>query len=75
VRVHVVRPGFVTTKMTAGLPPAPFSTDPEVVAEAIAGVVGARSNRVVYVPGKLRLVFLVMRNLPAPLWRRVAGER
>ena len=35
VDVLVVRPGFVRTKMTAGLAEAPFATTPEVVAEEI----------------------------------------
>ena len=34
VRVLVVRPGFVKTRMTAGLTPAPFATTPEAVASA-----------------------------------------
>ena len=39
VRVLVVRPGFVTTKMTEGMDPAPLSTTPDKVAEVIvAGV-------------------------------------
>ena len=34
VGVIVVRPGFVRTKMTAGLKPAPFAVESQVVAEA-----------------------------------------
>ena len=33
VRVMVVRPGFVHTKMTEGMEPAPFSTTPDAVAD------------------------------------------
>lgn len=75
VRVHVVRPGFVRSKMTAGLAPAPFATTPAVVAEAVAAVVVSPRNRIVWVPPVLRVAFTVMRLLPAPVWRRVAGER
>lgn len=75
VRVHIVRPGFVSTKMTAGLPPAPFATEADTVAAAIADALASPRNRVVWVPGVLRAVFTVLRNLPVPLWRRVAGER
>jgi decaprenylphospho-beta-D-erythro-pentofuranosid-2-ulose 2-reductase len=75
VRVHVIRPGFVASKMTAGLDPAPFATTPEAVAEAVEGVLGAPRDRVVWVPGLLRVVFGVLRLLPVPLWRRVSGER
>lgn len=67
--VMVVRPGFVTTKMTDGLDPAPLSTTSEAVAEAIAE--GLRRRRhTVWVPPTLRLLFAVLRHLPKPLWRR-----
>ena len=36
VHVMIVRPGFVRTKMTAGMKDAPLSTTPEVVATAVA---------------------------------------
>ena len=42
VHVMVVRPGFVRTKMTAGMDPAPFTTTPEAVADAIVGGLRAR---------------------------------
>ena len=35
VSVLVVRPGFVRSKMTEGLPDAPLSTTPQAVADAI----------------------------------------
>jgi len=68
--VLVVRPGFVTSSMTAGLDPAPMSTTPDAVAAAV--VKGLRSGRrTIWVPGALRLVFAVFRHLPGPLWRRM----
>jgi decaprenylphospho-beta-D-ribofuranose 2-oxidase len=70
VRVLVVRPGFVTTKMTAGLDPAPMATTPEAVAEAtVAGL--ASGAHTVWVPGRLRLVFAVLRHLPREVFRRL----
>jgi decaprenylphospho-beta-D-erythro-pentofuranosid-2-ulose 2-reductase len=70
VRVLVVRPGFVTTKMTAGLDPAPMATTPEAVAEAtVAGLAGGAHT--VWVPGRLRLVFAVLRHLPRTIFRRL----
>jgi decaprenylphospho-beta-D-erythro-pentofuranosid-2-ulose 2-reductase len=70
VRVLVVRPGFVRTRMTVGLPAAPFATSPEAVAEATAS--GLASNaHTVWVPGTLRYVFFVLRHLPRPLYRRL----
>jgi decaprenylphospho-beta-D-erythro-pentofuranosid-2-ulose 2-reductase len=70
VHMLVVRPGFVTSSMTAGLKPAPFATTPEAVADAT--VKGLRAKRrIVWVPGTLRYVFSVLRHMPAPVWRRL----
>ena len=72
VRVLVVRPGFVATRMTEGLEPAPFSTTPEKVAEAV--VAGLRSGaHTVWAPPLLRAVMVVLRHLPRPLFRRLPG--
>ena len=70
VRLLVVRPGFVRTRMTVGLPAPPFATSPEAVAEATASglVSGAHT---VWVPGVLRYVFWALRNLPRPLYRKL----
>ena len=68
--VLVVRPGFVTSSMTAGLDPAPMATTPDAVAAAV--VKGLRAGRrTIWVPGTLRLVFAVFRHLPGPVWRRM----
>jgi len=75
VRVHLIRPGFVTSKMTTGLKPAPLATTTDAVAEAIAAAVGGRRSRIVHVPRVLGPMFVVMRALPRPIWRRVAGDR
>jgi decaprenylphospho-beta-D-erythro-pentofuranosid-2-ulose 2-reductase len=72
VEVTVVRPGFVRTKMTAGLEPAPLAVDAPAVAEAI--VRGLETGAaVVWVPPVLRPVFALMRLLPRALWRRLPG--
>lgn len=71
VRVVVVRPGFVRTKMTEGMQPAPFSTSPEAVADLIvAGL--AEGREIVWAPPVLKYPFAVLRILPRTLWRRVA---
>lgn len=70
--VLVVRPGFVTGRMTAGMDPAPLATTPAAVAAATAaGLAGGRE--VVWVPSTLRPLFGVLRLLPRPLWRRLPG--
>ena len=68
VRVVVVRPGFVTSKMTTGMAQAPLSTTPERVAVAIVAAI-AGGAEVVYVPAALRWVFGVLRALPRRLFR------
>jgi decaprenylphospho-beta-D-erythro-pentofuranosid-2-ulose 2-reductase len=73
VSMLIVRPGFVRTRMTAGLSEAPFATTADAVAQAT--VVGLRrGRRVIWVPGMLRYVFMVMRHLPTPVWRRIAAR-
>ena len=72
VDVTIVRPGFVVGRMTEGMTPAPFSTTPEAVADAV--VRGIESGAaVVYAPPVLRWVFTVMRHLPRAVWRRMPG--
>ncbi|HET8979218.1 MAG TPA: SDR family NAD(P)-dependent oxidoreductase [Solirubrobacteraceae bacterium] len=70
VRVLVVRPGFVTTKMTSGLEPAPMSSSAEDVAGATVQALAGHAHTV-WVPSRLRYVFAVLRHLPRPLFRRL----
>ncbi len=70
VRVLVVRPGFVLTRMTAGLKPAPMATTPEAVAEATVRALDGGAHTV-WVPGRLRILFAVLRHLPRTIWRRL----
>ena len=70
VSVLVVRPGFVKTKMTAGLDPVPLSTDADAVADAIlAGI--RRGAHTVWSPPPLRLVMAALRALPRAVFRRL----
>jgi decaprenylphospho-beta-D-erythro-pentofuranosid-2-ulose 2-reductase len=73
-RVLVVRPGWVRTRMTDGMDPAPFPTTAEAVADAVAEGL-AKGRDVVWVPPVLRAVFATFRHLPRPVWRRVAAGR
>ncbi len=73
VRVMVVRPGFVHSKMTAGMEPAPLATTPEAVADSIAGAL-ATGAETVWVPSPLRWLMAAMRHLPRAAWRRVAAR-
>jgi decaprenylphospho-beta-D-erythro-pentofuranosid-2-ulose 2-reductase len=70
VHVMVVRPGFVRTRMTAGLPEAPFTVGPEEVATAVRKGLEMGSS-VVFVPAVLRYVFAGLRLLPQAIWRKI----
>lgn len=68
--VMVVRPGFVRSKMTAGMDDVPFTTTPEAVADAVvAGL--AKGADLVHVPSALRYVFSAIRHLPRPVFRKL----
>jgi decaprenylphospho-beta-D-erythro-pentofuranosid-2-ulose 2-reductase len=68
--VMIVRPGFVHTKMTEGLEPAPLATTPEAVAEAIIRGL-ERGSEIVWVPSALRWVMTALRHVPRPLFRKL----
>jgi decaprenylphospho-beta-D-erythro-pentofuranosid-2-ulose 2-reductase len=74
VRVMVVRPGFVDSKMTEGLEAAPFSTTPHVVADAIVDGL-ASGKEIVWVPSMLRGLAFAFRHMPRALWRKVSANR
>ena len=70
VHVMVVRPGFVRTRMTDGLPEAPLAVGPGDVADAIvAGL--AHGRETVYVPSTMRFVMSGLRHLPRSVFRRL----
>jgi decaprenylphospho-beta-D-erythro-pentofuranosid-2-ulose 2-reductase len=70
VGVTVVRPGFVQTRMTEGMRPAPLATTPQKVAAAAVAAVRDRREQV-WVPAPLRVVMSVLRHLPRPVFRRL----
>jgi decaprenylphospho-beta-D-erythro-pentofuranosid-2-ulose 2-reductase len=70
VRVVVVRPGFVRTKMTAGMEAVPLSTSADDVAGAITEAV-AKSRDLVWVPSALRVVMSGVRHVPRSVFRKI----
>lgn len=72
-RVMVVRPGFVHTRMTAGMEAQPFSTTPDVVAAQITRGL-ERGSDTVWAPPIVRWMFVVLRHLPRRLWRIVSAR-
>ena len=74
VRVLLVRPGFVTGRMTAGMDPAPLATTPAAVGAAVAAALRAdrQTRRTVWVPRSLAGLATAMRLVPRAAWRRVS---
>jgi decaprenylphospho-beta-D-erythro-pentofuranosid-2-ulose 2-reductase len=70
VRVLVVRPGFVKSKMTEGLDNAPLAATPEEVADATVAAVAAK-RELIWVPVPMRFVMSGLRHVPRPLFRKL----
>ncbi len=70
LHVVCVKPGFVRTSMTAGLPEPPFAADPDDVAVHVLRGIDKRSP-VVYAPPIWAVIMMVIRALPRAVLRRV----
>jgi decaprenylphospho-beta-D-erythro-pentofuranosid-2-ulose 2-reductase len=70
LRTVCVKPGFVRTSMTEGLPAPPFAGEPEDVARRVLVAIDA-GQPVVYAPGAWAWVMFVIRLLPRFVMRRV----
>lgn len=68
--VLCVKPGFVKTGMTAGLPPPPFAGEAEGVASDVLHAIET-DRAVVYTPAPWALIMLVIRKLPRFIMRRI----
>ena len=70
LRTVTVKPGFVRTGMTAGLPVPPFAGDPEGVSRDIVAAMES-GTPVVYTPRIWGLVLFVIRHLPRFVMRKI----
>ncbi len=70
VRILLVRPGFVIGKMTAGMSPAPLSSTPEQVGEAVAAALEGSATEI-WIPRSLGVFALALRLIPRALWRKM----
>jgi len=71
VRVRVVRPGYVRTRLSRGVPEAPFAVGPAIVGKAIVEAALHDRGGVRWSPGLLRVVSAVLRILPHRLLARI----
>jgi decaprenylphospho-beta-D-erythro-pentofuranosid-2-ulose 2-reductase len=70
VHVMIVRPGFVHTKMTAGMVAAPLAATADQVADAVVrGII--RKRDIVWVPPAMRYMMAGLRHLPTAVFRRL----
>jgi decaprenylphospho-beta-D-erythro-pentofuranosid-2-ulose 2-reductase len=74
VRVLVVRPGMVRTRMSAGLPEAPMTTDAAVVADVVAKNL-VNGPTTIWVPAQLQVLMSGLRHLPRPVFRKIVSSR
>jgi short-subunit dehydrogenase len=73
VRLQVVRPGAMRTRMSLGLAPTPFTTGANEVADNIMRDFEGEDD-VIWSPPILRYVFVLVRLLPPALWRLLANR-
>ena len=68
VFVTILRPGFVHTRMTRNMSPAPFATNESAVAKIAAKGI-RKKKRIVYAPRILLLVMFILKFLPERIFR------
>ena len=72
VHVLTVKPGFVRTRMTAGMKlPSALTAEPQELGEAIYSAVEKRRN-VIYVRPVWRLVMTIIRSIPESLFKKLS---
>ena len=71
VRVVTVKPGFLDTAMTWGLPGLFLVAAPEAAARASLRAAGKGRDEIYY-PGFWRLIMTIIRAIPEPLFKRLS---
>jgi len=70
VRVITVKPGFVDTAMTYGLPGLFLVASPQAIGERIVAALD-KSADVVYLPWFWRYIMLIIKHIPEPIFKRL----
>src|SRR6202040_469870 len=70
VRVLVIRPGQVRTRLSAHVKEAPLTVDKEYVAN-LAVTASAKGKELVWAPAAFRYVMMVLRHIPRPIFRKL----
>ncbi len=70
IQVLTVKPGFVDTAMTYGMPGMFLVAQPEVVGEGILRAL-EKGKDAVYLPGFWRYIMLIIRSIPEKIFKRL----
>ncbi|EGD54074.1 decaprenylphospho-beta-D-erythro-pentofuranosid-2-ulose 2-reductase [Gordonia neofelifaecis] len=70
IRVLVIRPGQVRTRLSAHVAEAPLTVNKEDVARMAVAAVG-KGKEVIWVPGPFRYIMMVLRHIPRPVFRKL----
>jgi short-subunit dehydrogenase len=70
VRVITIKPGFVDTAMTYGLPGMFLVASPQDIGERIVATL-VKSADVVYLPWFWRYIMLIIKHIPEPIFKRM----
>lgn len=70
IRVLVVRPGQVRTRLSAHVAEAPLTVNKEDVAQRVVAAVG-KGKDVIWVPGPFRFIMMALRHVPRPIFRKL----
>jgi len=70
VKISILRPGYVFTKMTENFKPAPFSITSETLARiSVDGLF--KNKKVIYVPWKLKIIMNLLRIVPRFMFNKL----
>ncbi len=70
IRVLVIRPGMVRTRLSAHVKEAPLTVNKEDVAK-LAVASADKGKELVWAPGPFRFVMIILRHIPRPIFRKL----
>ena len=70
IRVLVIRPGMVRTRLSAHVKEAPLTVNKEDVAK-LAVTSADKGKELVWAPGPFRFVMIILRHIPRPIFRKL----
>ena len=71
ISVLTIKPGFVDTPMTAGMPKNPLYSTAKVVGKGIFDAIDKKKD-IVYLPGFWRLVMFIIKHIPEGIFKKLS---